>query len=402
MKKYWFILYPNTFLWIKGDRGLVYNTDNNTKIKFDNKGLLTELTTKLLNINNTYCISITEEELQNFEIKLWIHQIIKSDCGNLTLDDGTRDFFSLPPILKVQDEIEYYKWEHRQGIDGNIIQNLHQLIFYINGSEFGNNLYSKQTLYPIRSKLTLDIEKMYKFAMNARFSSFLSEISLVGNPFIFSTIADTINKLQTICPVIMYITIQDFVKDLPQAKKISDNYNINLVVTEYFILEQLLSTETWMKNISYTFIITSEEEYERASTYIDSYNLHKGNIVPIYTKTNLSFLEEYLFIDEEDIQSSVLSKREIYIRQTLNIFYFGKLHIMPNGKVYSNRNNAPIGNINEAPHNIVYREIIEGNSWLYIRKQKPCCDCIYQWLCPSPSSYEQIIGKSNLCKICPQ
>lgn len=27
------------------------------------------------------------------------------------------------------------------------------------------------------------------------------------------------------------------------------------------------------------------------------------------------------------------------------------------------------------------------------------CDCIYQWLCPSPSNYELVIGQPNLCHI---
>ena len=88
-------------------------------------------------------------------------------------------------------------------------------------------------------------------------------------------------------------------------------------------------------------------------------------------------------------------------RQKLNIQDFGRLTVMTDGKVYANPNHSAIGHIGETPHALVYREITEGNSWLRIRDQKPCCDCIYQWLCPSPSHYEDVIGKPNLCHIKP-
>jgi len=78
------------------------------------------------------------------------------------------------------------------------------------------------------------------------------------------------------------------------------------------------------------------------------------------------------------------------------------LTIGPDGKVYSGDMNEPaIGTIDESLYTIVYREMTEGHSWLRIRDQKPCCDCIYQWLCPSPSNYELAIGKPNLCHVKP-
>lgn len=59
-----------------------------------------------------------------------------------------------------------------------------------------------------------------------------------------------------------------------------------------------------------------------------------------------------------------------------------------------------LGNL--STHNIyeiVQKEIQEGQSWLRTRKQEPCNSCIYQYLCPSPSDYEIIIGRLNLCHI---
>ena len=94
-----------------------------------------------------------------------------------------------------------------------------------------------------------------------------------------------------------------------------------------------------------------------------------------------------------------LSKREIFIRQTLNIHNFGKLTVMPDDMVYANVNHEPLGSVDDTIYSLVYKEFTEGKSWLHIRNQAPCMDCVYQWLCPSPSNYETVIGKPNLCNI---
>lgn len=71
--------------------------------------------------------------------------------------------------------------------------------------------------------------------------------------------------------------------------------------------------------------------------------------------------------------------------------------VLPDGRVYSNVNHPSLGTIKNLPIDIVYKEFTKGQSWFNVRKQKPCSDCIYQWLCPSPSNIELAIGKPNLC-----
>lgn len=73
---------------------------------------------------------------------------------------------------------------------------------------------------------------------------------------------------------------------------------------------------------------------------------------------------------------------------------------MPNGDVYANVNHSALGNIStHSIHGIVQKELEEGKSWLRIRNHAPCNTCIYQWLCPSPSDYEIVIGRPNLCRV---
>ena len=67
--------------------------------------------------------------------------------------------------------------------------------------------------------------------------------------------------------------------------------------------------------------------------------------------------------------------------------------------VDENVNQEALGNINDDIRELIYYELVDGKSWHRIRNQAPCIDCIYQWLCPSPSNYEIAIGRPNLCHV---
>lgn len=394
MKEYWFAIYSYCFLWTKGKEGLVYNARNGKKIKFFNEGIVAEVTEQLGIKENLYCTFLSDELLEDAPLKDWIQEICRKECGTLVINDGvnTRPL-SLPPVLKVQDGVDYYKWEHTQGIDGNVIENLHRLVFYLNGSEWGNNEYSKQFLYPVEQGGVLSQEAIRRFANNSRLSPFLSEIGLVGNPFAVEKLDELIEFLQTICPVRVYCTWQDVQASPEEAARLAEKVELNIAVTGSADLEGL------PRNATFTFLVTSDEEYERALESEEKEKLEKVVILPVYTGNNLSFFEQNLYMDEDELQDIRLTKKDIFIRQTLNIHDFGKLIVMPDGKIYANPNQASIGKIDESPYTVVYRELTEGHSWLRTRNTEPCCDCVYQWLCPSPSNYEVVVERPNFCRI---
>lgn len=133
---------------------------------------------------------------------------------------------------------------------------------------------------------------------------------------------------------------------------------------------------------------------------IEQYQIEKYHLNPVYTGDNIEFFKEYVFLSKEDILSTSLSMRDLFIRQAMNKHDFGKINVMPNGDVYANINQPMLGNIyTHSIYEIVRKELNEGQSWLRVRNQLPCNTCIYQWLCPSPSDYEIEIGRSNLCSV---
>jgi len=398
-KKYWFALYSNTFLWTKGEEGVIYNANNGAKVKFDNTGAIAVITSILQKMESLYCTSLSDETLEDVKLDAWVQEIMAIDAGILVLQNGINQRpLTLMPELKVQDDVDYYRWEHKQGIDGNIMENLHGITFFINGSQFGNNLYSKQILFPRTGMEVLDREMICRFAEDGSMASFLSEIVLVGNPFVYPNIFSLIEKLQRICSVKVCVTLEDTVKNLKMASYLAEKVNLDICVSHYSLLCSL-PHEDWINKCQLTYLVFSESSYKMAIHHMEKSTAHNKCVLPVYTGDNYDFFAEMVFITEEDIQNMILSKRDVFVRQTLNISDFGRLYVMPDGKIYASPNKEPVGTIGGSLHSIVYRELTEGSSWLRIRQEAPCCDCIYQWFCPSPSHYEQVLNKPNLCTL---
>jgi pseudo-rSAM protein len=191
--------------------------------------------------------------------------------------------------------------------------------------------------------------------------------------------------------------IQDYIENIKQIKekKWRKNLKFNILINSGINQIKILEEANFHGSI--IILVYSENDYLQFSN-MSELEFEDIIFIPIYNN-NISFFESEVFIDKDDIDTMQLNKKEIFIRQTLNTFDFGRLNIMPNGFVYANVNNPSLGKIDDSPYSIVYKEFTEGKSWFNIRDKKPCTDCLYQWLCPSPSNYEIAIGKSNLCHL---
>lgn len=159
-----------------------------------------------------------------------------------------------------------------------------------------------------------------------------------------------------------------------------------------------------MKNqvTHFHFYITGAEEYQNAGILAARYKINKYNLHPVYTGKNYDFFKEYIFLDHEDILQQKLSFRQIFAHQKLNTHFFGTLTVLADGEVYSNVNSVSLGNIaNVTLLDIISQEMVTNSSWRRIRDAAPCSGCLYQYLCPSPSNYETVMNKMNLCHIKP-
>lgn len=405
MKEYWLVLHPDTFLWIKGNKGLVYNSRNYEMFHFENDDLLGKLIDELLKLESLYRVTINDQDLSTETVKNWVNGLLQTDSAILIENDGSNERpVSLKPELRVQDTIVSYKSDHNQSVGGRIMTNLHQLTFHINGSHYGNSFYSRQIIYPQPEGEEMKLEDICRFITSFGDTSFfLPHIALVGCLWQYSANNDLLAFLHSLkVNVTVYCTEHDFLKYRDTQKGASyDNVTFHILISDYNIDYSILLNETQPDiSISYGFIVTSENDYECANQLIECYELsEKSRIYPLYTTDNLVFLEENLYMNEDLFENIDLSKREIFAHQVINTNFFGTLTVFSDGNVFAGNVATPIGRINESLYTIVYREMTEGDSWFQTRSQEPCKSCVYQLLCPSPSTYEQIIGVPNLCHI---
>lgn len=400
MDKNWLTLNPNAFLWIKNNKGLVYNTNNNKKIEFPLSKNILKLCQKLLVVENLYSVELLDSEINDADVIQWINSLESIEAGYLSLNiKFEKRPVSLMPILKIQDDKMYYEEQQKLGFKGKILQNLHEITFYINGNNQGDDTFYKQTIYPIKGYDNLKYADILSFIKNSR-TLYLSNINLVGEIFSYKDFELLVKDISDFSiQVTIYFLVNDFIDNLQSIRNIKwpSSVKFNIIVNNKFDVYSLQENTFPCK---YTFLIFSENDitqYTEDLKLID--NNQDVSFIPLFNKTNISFFRKCVFLNKEDIENISLSKNEIFIHQKMNISDFGKLTILPNGNVYANVNDEPLGNIGDSPYSIVYKEITKGKSWFRLRTDEPCSECIYQWLCPTPSNYEIILNRPNLCLI---
>lgn len=402
MKQTWITIFPDTFIWIRGTIGLIYNSKKQNEFRFTLNNRIEQICKELFLPENLYSTIVTEEDLDDNEVGWWIHCITnKIEGGYLTSFDEQRPV-SFKPILKINNNIEYYIWNHQRGTGGETLHNIHELIFYINKSEFGNNFYFRQTKFPLKNCLELDIESILFFIQSC-LNPYLMNIELVGNIFTYSNYTKLINEITNLgigCSI--NITLLDFLAQIENLNsiQISDQVKLNILIEKSLFSDSFVQLSKIEEIQSVVAHVLSTEEYY---FFLDIFNKFPTNyntqLIPIFNGDNLHFFEDNVFMGQEDIDNVNITKREIFSNQSINNNDFGKLTVLQDGSVYANVNMEKLGTVKDSPYSIVYKELTEGKSWRRIRDNKPCCECIYQWLCPSPSNYELVIGQPNLCHV---
>lgn len=375
---YWFTLEPYVYVNIANNSLLLYNTLDGAIIESDKIGVI-ELLKELLQKNNCGVILLTNERYQQKEINDFILELRKKYMGdvvNVNLSDGKP--VQLLPFFNLSETQDLFK-KHNFISDQKVLRYLSEISIYVDH----------------RTKITDLVPFLQSLPENLT-------INLGGN------FEDVIN----------FIELLSFLDQLPSSKNVICSY-ANVIPLQsifenkfsYTILVQFpINIEQWNKSVQllfsqtlpfeYVFEVSSEEDYRQMEQLIEQNEIEKYQLKPVYTGDNIDFFERNVFLKKEDILYASLSIKDFFANQSMNIYDFGKITIMPNGDAYANVNHPVLGNIyTHGIHEIVYKEIEEGKSWLNIRNQAPCNNCIYQWLCPPPSDYEMALGRPNLCHI---
>ncbi len=375
---------------------LLYNTKNGSYVITDDLKII-ELIKELHYKENLGTKLVSEEEIKNKQIE----QLFQLDMlGLKRYNQKQIKPVQLMPVLHVVNDVERQKIEGTIG--ENVLKYLHELTIYVN-SECKNDCSfckdaNKQFLNCRKfsdSKTDLNVRDLQSIADQLNYAN-LIKINIIGGDIsIYKHLLDIPTIFEKHHTIIHYWFWYKNIK----STILMDN--IELIVGFPIDLRILEDTLSLLQNkfVKYHFIIHDNLDILKAEKAIEKLSIANFKFHPYYDGNNMNFFMENVFINNEDIFSEVIPFQKIFCNQSLNSNFFGRLIVDSNGQVYSNSNSSEIGHYNDQFVHIIRKELEENTSWRILRKSSPCNHCLYQFLCPPPSNYECVIGKSNLCNI---
>jgi len=398
-KKYWLNMYSVVYCRMQDKRAFLYNTQSGESIETDNSVIL-NLLQLLHEKQNLGAIGCDGNVLLQNGVIEFIVEFCNKKMGSVTdIEQMPEKPIQLMPILNLQRNIEM---QHDFGTE--VLQNLLELNIYPNNNCIQScqycNAYYRQTLCcrSANNNETLDVSVLQDIFSQIRFGVVGKINILGGNILLHPDLSELSNLLAEFKDrVHFYVHYKNYTRNA-----VLENFHINLIVNfpvDNPVFDKVL-LEINKEKTSIHFIIENEEQYKEAEQLIDNHDIGKYEIKPFFNGKNIDFFRENVFVSKEDIFSKPLSMREIFRNQKVNTSFFGIFHIFQNGNVKANPNTAILGNIkSDKILDLVYKEMFENTAWRKIRDSQPCEECLYQFICPSPSNYEIVIDKPNLCHL---
>lgn len=386
-----FTLSPDIFLWINNDSGLIYNSKNFTSFQFVITPSLKELCIKLLNPDNLYSVEIELDKLSP-EVSNFIENTQKNGMSYMSEGEKEKHLVSFPPLLNIQRSWERIK---HLGEDAfrEILPYLSSVTIYTGGTCACNSFY-KQTIYPLNSKEILEAEDILGYLSTLK-SPYITEINVV-----FSSATDYMGFELLLSGLRLYgqSIVLYFRADDTIASRIKDYNNFKICFLHLGNPKECLP-DICLRKAYHKCLVSSEKEYQEALAWAKDKCVETMDIIPVFDGFNKDFFYNYVFLSKHDILCCQLNRKNVFSHMALNINTFGKITVMPNGKVYANPLSRPIGDLSTSIYNLIQTELDLNTSWRRTRDNLTYChSCLFRYLCPSPTQYEIIMGENCICK----
>lgn len=407
----WLYLHPYVFISEDLNEFLFYNSLTFKKMSFEKTMTVTIFVNELQNISNLYSIKIHLKDLEDASLLKFVQAIQAFGFGDIIEGELEKPII-MPPVLNLQKSVERLK-EHKAPIGNNILSYLHEVTFYVNGT----CLFSchnckdryKQYTCCTKSTNTLDPSFLKKILFSIYYTG--AAITLAGgNIFQYESLEEILTIIEGMGAT--HTLLSDW-RNLPEdfvclSKIKKGSFKLKILVMDLTDISSILSIAEKIQAAQiqqcWEISITSLPEYEKAEILNEKLSdlVDDVTIRPLYTGENITFFEECIFIDQEELDNIELDRQGIFALQALNTNNFGKITILSDGNVYANVNEKPLGHIQDPIKEMLCEELEKGTSWRRTRyNMEPCSQCRYKLICPSPSNYELAIGKNNLCHINP-
>jgi pseudo-rSAM protein len=408
---YWVYFEPYTFIFKGKNQTVVYNTFNSNYIEcsLDNK-YIQNLINEISMPNSGYCTMVTQDELSDKCFSDFIMEIRDSFSGDIVeiKDINTKPYIFKPQLRYLSRKINNAGKLQVKGEE--ILNNINEVSMYLTSSceQSCPNCFDIYKQVPFCTKMNTNCDisiEIVKFILDRLKYCNVGVINFFGGNIL------KYRYLRELCYYLedydikckFFIYYKNITISIPEVLLNGGTKSVILIDSSFTHSDPLINESILNnKNIEFFFLIESMSDFYHYNKFKDQHNDTIVHFRPFFNNNNLLFFEDNIYMDILDIIERPISKKEIFRRQVLNELFFGKLTISPDGDVFSNVNFDPIGNIiSDSLNEIVFREMNSTISWFKIRDEGACHDCCNKYLCPSPSNYELIIGKPNLCHVKP-
>jgi len=401
MKNYWLYISPKVYCCIKNEHILLYHTQTGAYIESDTKEIIA-LIQELHQKHNLGAVCIEEKQLSVVPYKSFVAEFCEKDMGGL-IDGAQEKPIQLMPVLNLQRDIEKLQKDKERLTGEDVLHYLLELNIYVN-----DNCRVKCPLCAtcFQQNLCCTANNRQQHLSKERLQNVFTQIqhAPIGKLNILGG-----NILQYIHYAALETMLQPFKErthlwlhylNIARAEKLFSGFKYDIPVTFPVNESEFATCFNRLNNeqAAFHFFITGEEDYNQAEHLFNTYAISNYKLHPVYTEMNKRFFEKNIYLTKDDIFSKPLSFREIFAHQKLNTNFFGSLTVLPNGNVFANVNGPILGNIEtDSVLDLINKEMNENTAWRKTRNEAPCTNCLYQYLCPSLSNYEDAIGQPNLC-----
>lgn len=353
---------PDVFIFSDTGMHILYNSLNGKIKDIKHNAFWDNLFNYLKSVRNLYRYSVSDEEWGEYSEQL--EEICREGFAALYGRDEPIPF-SYAPVPKFDVDIPTIVIRHEKGEGGFILSFLRNVVFNLDA---GSDVDSMQPLLKTMCHCPL----------------IRIEINL-DSPKASSGCAAIMSYFAPICPNIhLNLTASSWSPE--EVRTLKDEFP-NCII---FLTGTAIELKDRIDNVALKVLIYSEKDYELATMF------KKAQILPGYNGRNIDFLKSILFSHKEDLAG--VSKKAVFIRQTLNSNYFGQLVIFEDGTVRAGNYGSLLGTVSTPLYEIIYKELTATDSlWMLTRDRSDCADCRFRYLCPSISDYEFALNDTRLC-----
>ena len=375
---YWFTIEPYVYVGVNSNNAFLYNTLDGVTLKTKNSEVI-KLIQETLEKKNCGVVLLKHNRYKKNIINRFINELREKYMGDIIdVNLSKKKPVQLLPFFNLTNNQQLYK-KHNFSQFKNVLDNLSEISIHVN--------YNSDTF------------KLITFLQSLPERLIFNIIGIIeddnNHKLLLTFLNQNLSHKNVLCSYQKIINLQpDFENNF--SYKISVQFPID--IQKWNNAMKLLLGQSLP--YQYVFDVFSKENCIQAEQLVEKHKIENYQLRPVFTGKNMLFFEENVFYNEEDILSSLITIKDIFTNQAMNIYDFGKINILPNGDVYANLKYPSLGNIYiDSIYDILQKEIEEGKSWFNIRNHAPCNNCVYQWLCPPPCNYEVEIDRYNLCHI---